>query len=263
MSRLTAMPRASAVVLCLLALVACATNPRPEKVLDMTHSFGEETVYWPGNEGFRWEQTTWGMTEGGYWYASGNFSASEHGGTHIDAPIHFAQGRSTLDQISVDHLIGPAVVIDVRKPCEVNPDYTLSIQDIHDWEAAYGRIPNGAVVFMYSGWGRRWADHASYLGSTDLSDPYSLHFPGFSRAAAEFLVTQRTVHGVGIDTASIDPGPSRNFPAHQAFNSADVYALENVAALDQLPPRGATVVALPMKITGGSGGPVRIIAFIP
>lgn len=244
-------------------LVGCA-GPAPQgRVVDMTHAFGNETIYWPGNQTFTWKKTAWGESEGGYWYTSADFAAAEHGGTHIDAPIHFAEGRLTLDQIPLDALMGPAIVIDVRAHCVVDPDYTLSVQDILAWENRHGRIPAHAIVFMYSGWASRWPDAGRYLGTTRLDDPRSLHFPGFSREAALFLVTQRDVRGVGIDTASIDPGPSRDFPAHRVFNEADVYALENVAALDQLPARGATVMALPMKIKGGTGGPVRIIAFLP
>ena len=242
-------------------LSACAPT-RPPTIVDMTYAFGEETIYWPTNRPFSWEKTDWGATEGGYWYASANYSASEHGGTHIDAPIHFGQGRSTVDQIPVERLVGPAVVIDVRAQCAADPDYELTVDDLLAWERRHGRIPDGTLVLMHSGWGDRWPDKKRYLGSETPDRSDSLHFPGFSRAAAEFLVSQRAVRGVGIDTASIDPGRSRDFPAHRVLNGADVYALENVAALDRLPARGAVVTALPVKIKGGTGGPVRIIATI-
>ncbi len=243
-------------------LVACAPARSPT-VVDLTYPFGEDTIYWPTNRAFTREKTAWGMTAGGYWYASANFGASEHGGTHIDAPIHFAEGRRSLDRIPIEQLIGPAVVFDVRTRCESDPNYELAVGDILRWEARHGPIEEGALVFMFSGWGQRWPDRARYLGSTDPHDPGGLQFPGFSGEAAAFLVNERGVRGVGIDTASIDPGRSRDFPAHRILNGADVYALENVAALDKLPPRGATVFALPMKIKGGTGGPVRIIALIP
>lgn len=245
-----------------LALTACARE-RIHTLVDLTYPLSEETVYWPTNKPFQWEKTHWGMTDAGYWYASATFSASEHGGTHIDAPIHFAQGRLTVDQIPIDRLIGPAVVLDVRQQCATTSDYELTVQDILDWESRHGRIPDGAMVFMWSGWGQRWPDRKRYLGSDTPEDPHTLHFPGLSPAAAEFLVAQRAVRGVGIDTASIDPGRSRDFPVHRVLNGADVYALENVAALDRLPATGATVFALPIKIKQGTGGPVRIIAVIP
>ncbi|MEC4686884.1 MAG: cyclase family protein [Nitrospirota bacterium] len=244
------------------ALSACAPS-RPQTLVDLTYPFDEQTIYWPTNKSFQWEKTDWGMTASGYWFASANFSASEHGGTHIDAPVHFARGRSTVDQIPPSDLIGPAVVIDVQSKCQANPDYELTVEDIKQWEAKYGRIQEGSLVLMWSGWGARWPDKARYLGSDTPHDPRTLHFPGFSRDAAMFLATERAVRGVGIDTASIDPGRSRDFPAHQVLSAADVYALENVAALDRLPPWGATIFALPMKIKGGTGGPVRIIAMVP
>lgn len=252
------------VVGCLLAgLLAACTPGRSPTLVDLTYAFGEDTIYWPTNKSFHREKTAWGMTTGGYWYASANFGASEHGGTHIDAPIHFAEGRRSLDRIPIEQLIGPAVVIDVRVQCETDPDYELTVDDILAWESQQGLIEDDALVFMFSGWGRRWPDRARYLGSADPDDPHTLRFPGFSKEAADFLVNERRVRGVGTDTASIDPGRSRDFPAHRVFNGADVYALENVAALENLPPRGATVFALPMKIKDGTGGPVRIIAFLP
>lgn len=243
-------------------MAACAPVPSGQLV-DLTHAFDQDTVYWPNNRPFLWERTDWGMTSGGYWYASASFSASEHGGTHMDAPIHFGQGRRTVDQIPVEHLTGPAVVIDVRSQCGKQADYELTVEDLLAWESRHGRIPDSAIVLMLSGWGSRWPDRQRYLGSSTPDDPRTLHFPGFSKNAADFLVTQRAVRGLGIDTASIDPGRSSDFPVHQVIGHADVYALENVAELERLPPRGATLWALPIKIKGGTGGPVRIVAIIP
>lgn len=245
-----------------LLSVACAQS-RTQTLVDLTYAFGKETVYWPGNKPFQWEKPQWGTTSAGYWYASGDFSSSEHGGTHIDAPIHFGRGRDTVDQIPPERLIGPAIVIDVRPQCTADPDYELRVDDIVRWEGRHGRIREGTLVFMRSGWGERWPDRKRYLGSDRPDDPQSLHFPGLSREAAEFLLTRRAVRAVGIDTASIDPGRSRDFPVHRVLNEADVYALENVAGLDRLPPTDFTVIALPMKIKGGTGGPVRILAILP
>lgn len=249
--------------LALWGWVSACAPARPPTLVDLTYSFGEDTVYWPTNRPFRWERTHWGRAEGGYWYASANFSASEHGGTHLDAPIHFGEGRLTVDQIPIASLVGPAVVVDIRSQCAGNPDYELTVQDLLAWESRHGRIEPDSLVLLFTGWGERWPDRPRYLGSDRPEDPATLHFPGFSRDAAEFLVTQRGIRGVGIDTASIDPGRSRTFPAHQVLNEANLYALENVAGLDLLPPRGAMVIALPIKIKGGTGGPVRIIASIP
>lgn len=243
-------------------LGGCAGSA-PHRLVDLTYPFDQETVYWPGNKSFTWEKTAWGPSAAGYWYTSASFATSEHGGTHIDAPIHFAEGRRTVDQIPVDDLMAPAVVVDVRARCQDNSNYELTVADLLDWEQINGRMPPASVVFMKSGWGARWPDRSRYLGSKTPDDPRTLRFPGFSAQAVEFLVRERQIRGVGIDTASIDPGRSPDFPAHRILNGADVYALENVASLDQLPPRGATVIALPMKIRGGTGGPVRIVAAVP
>jgi kynurenine formamidase len=155
------------------------------------------------------------------------------------------------------------VVVDVTQAAARDRDYRLTVNDLQAWESRHGRIPEGAIVLMRSGWGRYWPDKQRYLGSDTPGDPKTLHFPGFSKEAAEFLVKERAIDGVGIDTPSIDHGPSRDFIAHQILNGADRYALENVANLDKLPPKGATLIALPMKIRGGTGGPVRIIAILP
>ena len=233
------------------------------KLLDLTYPLDDQTVFWPTNKPFTWEKVAWGKTAAGYWYASGDFSMSEHGGTHIDAPIHFGEGRLPVDEIPLQRLIAQAVVIDVRLAVEQDRDYRLTVHDVETWESRHGRIPSGAVVLMLTGWGRKWPDKSRYLGTNTPSDPKTLHFPGFSREVADFLVRQRNVDGVGIDTSSIDFGPSQDFIVHQIVNRADRYGLENIANLDQLPPVGAILVSLPIKIKGGTGGPVRIIAVLP
>ncbi|RMH06558.1 MAG: cyclase family protein [Nitrospirae bacterium] len=253
--------RGFVIVFLLGTLLACSSFPRT--IVDLTYPFDEHTIYWPTNQHFHRRETSRGFTAQGYWYASGAFSASEHGGTHLDAPIHFAASGMSVDEIPVQTLIGPAVVIDVSAQCETNPDYELSIADVTAWEAQHGRIESGTLVLLRTGWSAYWPDPVRYLGSQTPEDPATLHFPGFSAEAAQFLVTHRHIRGVGIDTASIDPGRSSDFPVHRIISQANLHALENVAGLDQLPPRGATIFALPMKIRGGSGGPVRIVALLP
>lgn len=233
------------------------------KLVDLTYPLDEQTVFWPTNKPFTWERAAWGKTPKGYWYASGDFSMSEHGGTHIDAPIHFGEGRLAVDEIPLQKLIAPAVVIDVRRSVTDNRDYRLSRKDLEKWEREHGPIGQGAVVLMLTGWGQGWPDKSRYLGTSTPSDPKSLHFPGFSKEAAEFLVKERRIDGIGIDTASIDYGPSQDFVVHQIINGANLYGLENIANLERLPAKGAIVLALPIKIKGGTGGPVRIIAILP
>jgi kynurenine formamidase len=232
-------------------------------VIDLTYPFDKHTIYWPNNLQFHREDTHQGMTAKGYWYASGQFAASEHGGTHMDAPIHFAASGLSVDQIPVKQLIGPAVVIDIRKACQNNPDYVLTMEDIKNWETTHGQIPPHSLVLLFTGWGQYWPDQQRYLGSHTPQDSSTLHFPGFSEGATHFLVQHRRIRGVGIDTASIDTGQSTDFPAHRILGEANAYALENVANLDQIPTLGSTLVALPMKIRGGTGGPVRLIALLP
>jgi len=233
------------------------------KLVDLTYPLDAETVFWPQNKPFTWEKTAWGKTASGYWYASGDFSMSEHGGTHIDAPIHFGEGQLAVDEIPLQKLIAPAVVIDVRAAVEQDRDYRLMIHDLEAWEARHGQIPQGAVVLMLTGWGKGWPDKQRYLGTNTPSDPKTLHFPGFSKETADFLVTQRQVDGIGIDTPSIDYGASQDFIVHQIVNGANLYGLENIAQLDKLPAKGAILVSLPIKIRGGTGGPVRIIGILP
>lgn len=253
-----------------LLCCACSAPPAPHRtvidetrIVDLTYNYDEKTIYWPTAQPFRWEKESWGQSAGGYWYTAARYSASEHGGTHLDSPIHFGEGRSSVDQIAINRLIGPAVVIDVKVACSNNPDYRVAPTDLTSWEGAHGRIPDGAIVLIRTGWGQYWNDRKRYLGTDAPGDTANLHFPGLSKEAAEWLAKERRIDGVGIDTASLDYGQSKDFIAHQVLNGADLYGLENVASLDALPPVGATLIALPMKIRGGTGGPVRIIALLP
>ena len=233
------------------------------RVVDLTYTFDDTTIYWPTEDGFHLEVGKNGLTPQGYFYAANHFTTAEHGGTHMDAPIHFAQGRLTADQVPLSAMMGPAVVIDVRDSASADRDYRLTVADLERWEAKYGRIPDGAVVLMRSGWGRYWPNRLEYLGTAQKGDVANLHFPGFSKEAAEWLVAQRSIDAIGVDTPSIDHGPSKDFIVHQTINGANKPAFENVANLDRLPEQGALFVALPMKIGGGSGAPARIIAVLP
>lgn len=234
-----------------------------DKVLDLTYAFDENTIYWPTAKPFQLEIVAEGKTEAGYWYAANNICLAEHGGTHMDAPIHFAEGKRAADEVPLQQLIGPAVIIDVQVQAAKNADYRLSVADLEAWEHAHGQIPSGAIVLMHSGWGKRWPDKKQYLGTDQAGNVANLHFPGFSREAAEFLVAQRSIDAIGVDTPSIDYGQSKDFIVHQIINGANKPGLENVAHLDQLPSTGATLIALPMKIAKGSGAPVRIIGLLP
>jgi kynurenine formamidase len=179
----------------------------------------------------------------GYWYEANNYWAAEHGGTHMDAPVHFARGGATADQVPVTAGIGPLVRVDVSAQAARDADYRLTRADLEAWEKANGRIPKGAIVVMYSGWGSRWPDAKRYLGTDVAGDVANLHFPSFSQEAAEFLVRERDINGIGVDTASIDYGPSTDFIVHRVINGAGKPGFENLAHLDRVPAKGATLIA--------------------
>ena len=249
-------------LIALLAFVAAAPAIDETKLVDLTHAFDDKAIYWPTAKPFAWERESWGRNAQGDWYAAGRYSASEHGGTHLDAPIHFGEGKQTIDQIPVDKFVGPAVVIDVSRAVAKNRDYSLTPADIIAWEAKHGQVPAGSIVLVRTGWEKHWGDRLAYLGTDKPGDTANLHFPGISQEAAT-LLGERKVDAIGLDTPSLDHGPSKDFAAHRAFAAANVYGLENVANLDRLPPVGATLIALPMKIKGGTGGPTRIVAILP
>lgn len=233
-------------------------------LVDLTHTYDDSTVYWPTSPSkFELKELAYGETPGGYFYSSYSVCTPEHGGTHLDAPIHFGAGQQTVDQVPLDRLLGPAVVIDVAPQAAADADYLLSAEDVSTWEAEHGPVPEGAIVLLRTGWGSRWPDAAAYLGDDTPGDASNLHFPSYGEDAAQLLVNERKVAVLGVDTASIDHGPSTDFLTHRVAAAADVPGLENVANLDRLPPTGAYVIALPMKIGGGSGGPVRIVALLP
>lgn len=235
----------------------------PNKLVDLTYAFGPDTIYWPTAESFTLERVAYGPTPQGYWYAANNLRMAEHGGTHMDAPIHFAEGKRTSDAVPLASCVGPAVVIDVRRQAAADRDYRLTVADITGWEKQHGHIPAGAIVIMWSGWGAFWGDKLRYLGTDKPGDTAHLHFPGFSREAAEFLVQTRDIAAIGVDSASMDYGQSSDFMVHRIINGADKPGFENLANVDRLPASGATILALPMKIAGGSGGPARIVALLP
>lgn len=252
-------------VVSMLQIVGVQAQQAPgNNKIDLTHTFDESTIYWPTEKGFVLHRGTAGVTEQGYFYAANRFTCAEHGGTHIDAPQHFWETGQTVDQIPLRQLIGPGARVDVSQVCSGDPDYQVTVEDLKQWESQNGQTLSRRIVLIYTGYCRHWPDRAAYLGTAEQGREAvaGLHFPGLHPAAADWLVTKRQVLSVGIDTASIDHGQSRAFPTHVRLFRDDVPALENVAHLDQLPATGFTVVALPMKIKGGSGSPCRIVALV-
>lgn len=235
------------------------------RVVDLTHHFDGATIYWPTESGFSLERGFEGDTGKGYWYSSNRFAAAEHGGTHIDAPSHFYRGRHRVDQIPLEQLMGAAVAVDVSSRCLGDRDHQVLPADLAAWEKKHGRIPDRAIVLLKTGYGRYWPDRTRYMGTAERGEAAvaKLHFPGLHPDGARWLLRERSVKAVGIDTPSIDYGQSATYQTHVALFERNVPALENVAGLEELPPRGFTVIALPMKIRDGSGGPLRIIAIVP
>jgi len=243
-----------------------AMNAFPDgEIVDLSHTFDASTVFWPTAAPFRLEKVADGVTPGGYYYAANNFFTSEHGGTHIDAPVHFAEGGETVDRIPLTRLVAPAVVIDVTEAAAANADYQVSAADLQRAEQRDGPIPAGAILLIRSGFSTRWPDAARYLGTTERGDAgvAKLHFPGVHPGAANWLIANRQIGAIGIDTASIDYGQSTAYESHRALFAANIPAFENLTALDRLPVSGAFVIALPMKIGGGSGAPLRAVAILP
>ena len=232
--------------------------------VDLSHDFSTETIYWPTATPFTLDVVSAQVTPAGFYYAANDFATSEHGGTHLDAPVHFAEGKETTDQVPLDRLIGGAVVVDVAEQANADKDYRVDVSALEGWEKEHGRIEEGTIVLVRTGWASRWPDKARYLGTSKRGPEgvAELHFPGIDSSAARWL-GERKVGAVGIDTPSLDYGQSQTYDTHRTLFARSIPGFENLASLDSLPATGVFVVALPMKIKGGSGGPLRIVAWVP
>jgi kynurenine formamidase len=234
------------------------------ELVDLTHSYDADTIYWPTSPTrFELNELSRGQTEGGWFYSAFSFSMPEHGGTHLDAPYHFDEAGNTVDQVPLTQLLGAAFVIDVSAQATNDRNYRLSLADVMAFEAEHGEIGQGGIVVLRTGWSEFWPDVLAYLGDDTPNDASDLSFPSFGEEAVEFLIDERSVSAIGVDTASIDYGQSQDFPVHRIAGRANVPGLENLTSLEGLPPTGASIIALPIKIAGSSGGPVRVIALLP
>lgn len=270
MATVPAVPWIRAAPLLIVSVVAAgclAARPGPpwSRMIDLSHSFDADTIYWPTEEGFVLERGAAGVNASGSYYEAHRFRGAEHGGTHLDAPVHFAEGGAAVDALEPGDLSGAAVVVDVTRAAARDRDYLISRQDLLDWEREHGRLPARSVVLLRTGFARFWPDRERYLGTSlrGRAGVEALHFPGLAPDAAAWLAAERSIGAVGIDTASIDRGPSTAFRAHRILAAAGIPVFENLANLQGLPAAGFWIVALPMKIAQGSGAPLRIVAVLP
>jgi kynurenine formamidase len=264
-----------ALAMALLAAAGCAAPAEPPpprgfdleaaRLVDLSYAYDETTIYWPTSPtSFELEELARGPVEGGYFYSAYSFKTPEHGGTHLDAPVHFSETGRTAGEIPLRQLIAPGAVIDMSEAASRDRDALLDLETVRQWESRNGPIAEGTIVILRTGWGRKWAEGArAYLGDDTPGDATNLHFPGYGEEAARFLVEEREVAALGIDTASIDHGPSKEFLVHRVAAASNVIGLENVASAEELPEKDFWIVALPVKIGKGSGGPVRIVALLP
>lgn len=229
------------------------------KLLDLTYSLNSDNPYWPGPAYFPFKLRNIASIDSHKSY-SNVICMPEHLGTHLDAPNHFVKGGTSLDQIPLAQFFGPAVVVNVTKKVLGNSDYQVSVAGLREWEKTNGSIPQGAIILAYTGWRDRWNNYTFYK---NVDEKGTLHFPGYAPEVAEFLVEERNIYGLGIDTLSVDYGPSQDFRVHVVSHGAGKYHLENLANLDKLPPKGAYLIVAPIKIQGGSGGQARVFAILP
>lgn len=234
------------------------------RLVDLTHTYNDDTLYWPTSTSrFELTELAAGETAAGYFYSAYAVCTPEHGGTHLDAPVHFAANGRPNHAIPLESLIAPGVVIDVTAKAAADPRFRLTVEDVRAFEAQHGRIAAGTIVLLKTGWSARWPDALRYLGDDTPGDASRLVFPSYGVDAARLLVEERNVAMLGVDTASIDYGPSQDFAVHRIAAARNVAGIENLTNLDVLPAADFTVFALPIKIEGGSGGPVRVVALVP
>lgn len=254
--------------LSIILLCSCTSPENREwengEWIDLTYDFSDETLYWPTSSTFKMDTVFVGITDQDFYYESYSVCTAEHGGTHLDAPIHFYAERKTVEELEISQLTGRAVVVDVTEQVAQNRDYEIQVDDLLYWESDHGPIPNGSIILFHTGMGQYWPDAVSYLG-TELKGEEgvaNLSFPGIHPDTATWLVNNRNINALGLDTPSLDYGKSVLFETHQILFEQNIPGFENVANLERLPPTGAFIIALPMKIKDGSGAPLRIVAHI-
>jgi kynurenine formamidase len=231
------------------------------RVIDLTHAINDHLPFWPGDTKSFEAQPNASIERDGYFTRS--FWMLEHYGTHLDAPAHFPPGKTTVDEIPAHRLIGPAVIVDVPEENRTFvagvADYRLPVARVNEWEARNGNIPEGAIVVLRTGCSAHW-EHADLYRGMDAAG--SMHFPGFSVEAVQYLISKR-ISGIGADSMSIDAGDSKDYAVHHCALGADLFQIENLSDLSGVPESGALLIVAPIKLEGGSGGACRVFAIVP
>jgi len=250
--------------LVLLCTLGCIHISAIRADIDLTHlvSVGQDEG-WPGLARHKFNRTVlWNGPWNGLHLHTAEFFAPEHSGTHVDSPSHLGEGKWTIDQIPFNRLSGPGVVIDISRKADKDPDALLEVKDIKAWERLHGKVPQGAVVIMNSGWYNYYGDKKYYNWEEGYpeNDTEHMHFPGFSPQAVDYLVKNSQIVGIAVDTLSIDRAQNLKFEAHQVMCKANVWGIENIANLNLLPPKGFLIYNMPLYLKDGSGSPVRVFA---
>ena len=231
------------------------------RIVNLSHPLHPAVPQWPGDPPVEFQQVAARDTDG---YFLRRFAMGEHSGTHANAPAAFHSGGVGIDAYPPDALVAPAVMIDAREAAAADPDYTLAVADLLAWERCNGPIPAGSVVLLFTGWQDKWDNPADYLDLTASGvEPDSRHFPGFGIAAARWLLTERAIAGIGVDTAGVDGGRDDSFVVNRLLLAQPRIVLENLGNLHQLPPAGVTLVIGVLPLAGGSGSPASVLAFLP
>ncbi|XP_076086797.1 isatin hydrolase-like isoform X2 [Mytilus galloprovincialis] len=241
----------------------CGGIPLDFKVVDLTHDHSNTTINWPGNPEYNFTILARGKTAGGNWLEMNYVGTAEHAGTHLDSPSHFYKNRNRTHNIPLEKLIGPGVIINVKNKAATNVDYQVSIDDLKQWESMYDQIPENAIVIMNSGWHERYPNASLVFNTDSPTDSSTFHFPAWHEDTIEWLISERSVNVVGVDTPSTDFGQTKTFAVHISLGKANISGAENVANLDAIPESGSMIFVAVTKIYDGSGGPARIFATVP
>jgi kynurenine formamidase len=249
----TLLAAAGGVITSVLPRPALAATSRSRRLVDLTHTFRAGFPVYANSNPTR--KTFSNVANDGYY--SQEWTFLEHTGTHLDAPGHFIHGGRLVPQITLEELMVPVVVVDISARAATEPDALVTPEDLLRFERRHGRIPRRAAVVMYSGWEARIKDQAAYR---NIGADGKHHFPGFGKDAVEWLLEQRAITALGVDTLSLDNGPSQTFDVHRLLLGTDRYGLENLANLKNIPPRGAVIFVGVVPWEEGSGGPCRVVA---